>query len=48
MTLSDNKKKRLVINMILLIYLLKHIIIKTGLKMKNQPMQQEKVIEKDL
>ena len=38
-----------VINMILLIYFLKHIIVMSGLKMKNQLMQlQEKVIKMDL
>ena len=41
------KNESWVINMILLIYYLKHIIVMSGLKMKNQLMQlQEKVIKK--
>ena len=41
------KNESWVINMILLIYFLKHIIVMSGLKMKNQLMQlQEKVIKK--
>ena len=43
------KNESWVINMILLIYFLKHIIVMSGLKMKNQLMQlQEKVIKMDL
>ena len=43
------KNESWVINMILLIYYLKHIIVMSGLKMKNQLMQlQEKVIKMDL
>ena len=35
MALSDAKRKSWVINMILLIYFLKHIAMITGLKVKN-------------
>ena len=35
-------------NMIIIIYFLEHIIMITGLKMKNQLKQQEKVIKKNL
>ena len=44
----SNGKKSRVINIILLIYLLKHVIMISGFKVKNCLIQQEKVIKKIL
>ena len=46
--LSDAKKESWVINMVLLIYFLKHIIMIPSLKMKNWLIQQEKLIKNNL
>ena len=49
MALSDTKKESSVISMMLLIYfLLMHILMITGLKIKNRLIRQEKVIKKNL
>ena len=43
-----NAKKKTWVTDIIQIYFLKHIIVISGLNMKNQLMQQEKVIKKNL
>ena len=47
-TMNSQVLKKWSTNMILLIYFLKHIIMITGLKIKNQLIQQDKVIKKNL
>ena len=46
--LSDAKRNKMKNNVILKSHFLKHIIMMTGLKMKNQLIQQGKIIKKNL